>query len=77
MFRATFCPSLGALFNCSRSLRFPYRSQVDVFLAVVCLLVTNEHFIIFLKTALFNDDAVKTSNPTKYYSFQLVLYLHV
>jgi hypothetical protein len=27
MFRTTFCPSPGALLNCSRSLRFPYRSQ--------------------------------------------------
>jgi hypothetical protein len=26
MFRATFCPSPGALLNCSRSLRFPYKS---------------------------------------------------
>jgi hypothetical protein len=26
MFRATFCPSSGALLNCSRSLRFPYKS---------------------------------------------------
>jgi hypothetical protein len=27
MFRATFCPSSGALLNCSRTLRFPYKSQ--------------------------------------------------
>jgi hypothetical protein len=27
MFRATYCPSSGALLNCSRSLRFPCRSQ--------------------------------------------------
>jgi hypothetical protein len=27
MFRKAFCPSSGALLNCSRSLRFPYRSQ--------------------------------------------------
>jgi hypothetical protein len=27
MFRATFCPSSGALLNCSRSLRFPYKSR--------------------------------------------------
>jgi hypothetical protein len=28
MFRAPFCPSSGALLNCSRSLRFPYKSQL-------------------------------------------------
>jgi hypothetical protein len=27
MFRTTFCPSSGALSNCSRSLRFPYKSR--------------------------------------------------
>jgi hypothetical protein len=27
MFRATFCPSSGAHLNCSRSLRFPYKSR--------------------------------------------------
>jgi hypothetical protein len=27
MFRVTFCPSSGALLNCSRSLRFPYKNQ--------------------------------------------------
>jgi hypothetical protein len=27
MFRATICPSSGALLNCSRSVRFPYKSR--------------------------------------------------
>jgi hypothetical protein len=39
--------------------------------------ITNGHCVIFRKTALFNDDAVKTPNLTKYDSSQLIVYLHV
>jgi small basic protein len=45
MFRAPLCPSSGALSNCSRRLRFPYKCRVgcvSMFPAVVCLLVGSQ-----------------------------------